>query len=149
MTEIEGDGEVYEPSPVPADRDLWPGELPFTAWGQHPYGSLDLRVFDQDVWWVDIAQRPHRIASPEMSPDYIRNVIWFLTKDAKYFYYETMRRELASMAGDLMLGRVPTELVAMAAGGPSLNDLTPEEWLEATTLMRALRRRAATDEDQE
>jgi hypothetical protein len=141
----ESDGE-YEPSPVPADRDLWPGELPFTAWGQHEYGSLDLRVFDQDVWWVDIAQRPHRIG--EMSAEYIRNVIEFLVADAKYFYYQTMRRELAAVAGDLVLGRVSAELVAMAVGGPSLTDFTPEEWLESTTLMRALRRRAAADEEQ-
>ena len=146
MTEAEQSRQEYEPSPVPADRDLWPGELPFTAWGQYEHGSLDLRVFDQGVWWVDISQRPHRIN--EMSADYIRNVIRFLVADAKYFYDATMRRELASMAGDLMLGRVSADLVARAAGGPSLTDFAPEEWLETTTLMRALRRRATTVEKQ-
>lgn len=135
-------GQPREPSPVPADRDLWPGELPFTAWGQHEHGTLDLRVFDQDVWWVDIAQRPHRIV--EMSADYIGNVIDFLVADADYFHCATMRRELVSMAGDLLLGRVPADLVARAVGGPSLTALTAEEWLESTTLMRALRRRATT-----
>jgi hypothetical protein len=131
----------FEPSPVPADRDLWPGELPFTAWGQREHGRLDLRVFDQDVWWVDIAQRPHRLA--EMSGDYIANVIAFLEQDCDYFYAETTRRLALQMAGDLLLGRVPDEVVARELDAPAHTDLTPQEWLEATPLMRALRRRAS------
>lgn len=130
------------PSPVPADRDLWPGELPFTAWGQHEYGRLDLRVFDQEVWWVDIEQRPHRLT--EMSAAYIANVIAFLEQHRDYYYAETTRRLVIQLAGDLMLGRVPDEVVAGELGAPKHTDLTPEEWLEATPLMRALRRRLAS-----
>jgi hypothetical protein len=126
---------------VPSDADLWPGELPFTAWGQHEYGTLDLRVFDQDVWWVDIEQRPHRLT--EMSDEYIANVIAHLQTHAKMHYHGTLRRACLQIHGDLLLGRIPTEVVADALGATPLTDLTPQEWLEGTPLMRALRCRAA------
>jgi hypothetical protein len=45
--------ESFPPSPVPSDERLWPGELPFTAFGQVGADHLDLHVFDQDVYWVD------------------------------------------------------------------------------------------------
>jgi hypothetical protein len=39
--------------PAATDVVLWPDELPFTAFGQFGANFLDLRVFDQDIWWVD------------------------------------------------------------------------------------------------
>ena len=129
----------YEPSPVPSDADLWPGELPFTAWGQHEYGTLDLRVFDQQRYWVDIHQVPHQLS--EMEPEYVRNVITFLLENREYFHAATVRRMAIQTVGDLLLDRPSAELVAEAVGAPALIDLTPEEWLESTPLMRALRAR--------
>jgi hypothetical protein len=129
----------YETSPVPSDADLWPGELPFTAWGQYEHGSLDLRVFDQDVYWVDIAQVPHEL--DQMSDDYIANVIGFLEREASYFHTQTMLRMAIQVVGDLELGRLPGDLLAEAIGAPRLDELTPAEWLEATPLIRALRAR--------
>ncbi|MHA3838270.1 hypothetical protein ACXR8F_21360 [Terrabacter sp. AAH1] len=125
-------------SPVPSDADLWPGELPFTAWRQHECGTLDLRVFDQDVWWVNIAQQPHPLEG--MSLEYISNVIGFLEAHVEYFYVLTVRREILQRYGDAMLGRVSAEAVAEAAGATSLCQLSPREWLESTPLMRRLRR---------
>lgn len=95
----------YEQSPVPSDRDLLPGELPFTAWGQHPTGWLDLRVFDQGVWWVDVHQHPHRI--DEMSSDYRTNVISYLEERDEYFYHATRWRLLIEDVTDVCLGRLP------------------------------------------
>jgi hypothetical protein len=43
----------FPSSPVPSDARLWPTGLPFTAFGQFGDDRLDLRVFDQDVYWVD------------------------------------------------------------------------------------------------
>lgn len=133
---------VPEPSPVPGDADLWPGELPFTAWGQHERGRLDLRVFDQDVWWVDIEQRPHRLE--EMSDDYIANVIKHLEIHVESYYRGTLRRSLYQIYGDLLQGRISTEVVAEALGATPLTELTAREWLDGTPLMRALRRRHAS-----
>ena len=133
---------VPEPSPVPGDADPWPGELPFTAWGQHARGTLDLRVFDQAVWWVDIEQRPHRLE--EMSDGYIANVIAHLEIHVESYYLGTLRRALYQMYGDLLLSRISTEMVADAFGATPLTELTPREWLDGTPLMRALRRRHAS-----
>ena len=132
--------EDHPPSPVPADRDLWPGELPFTHWGQHEHGTLDLRVFEQSVWWIDTAQAPHRIT--EMSDAYVLNVIGFLLNHRDYYYLCTLRRSLCQMLGDSLLGRPNADLVAEQAGAPPLSELTPSTWLESTPLMRALRARA-------
>ncbi len=74
----------YEPSPAPSDADLWPGEPPFTAWGQCAEGAIDLRVFDQGIWWVDVTQRPHRLT--EMSPQYLTNVITHLHEHVDHFH---------------------------------------------------------------
>jgi hypothetical protein len=45
------------------------------------------------------------------------------------------------VAGDALLGRISADVVAGELGAPRLTDLTPQEWLESTPLMRALRRR--------
>lgn len=127
----------FELSPVPADRDLLPGELPFTAWGQHPEGSLDLRVFDQGTWWVDVQQCPHRIT--DMSVEYLNNVMGYLASSAEYFYVATLRRTWTEDATDLLLGRLPVNAVAESLGATSLVDVSPEVWFESTPLVRALR----------
>ena len=132
-------------SPVPSDADLWPGELPFTAWGQHEAGILDLRVFDQDQWWVDRNHTPHMLT--DMSVLYVERVIDLLESLAEYYYLMTVRRDLLQRMGDEMLGRVSTDTVAESAGVTPLRDLTPQAWLEGSPLMRALRRRLASRED--
>lgn len=132
-------------SPVPSDADLWPGELPFTAWGQHEAGVLDLRVFDQGRWWVDRQQTPHLVT--DMSVEYVERVIGMLEADAEYFYLMTVRRDLLQRLGDAMLGRIPTDTVAESAGVTPLLDLTPQAWLEGSPLMRALRNRLASPPD--
>jgi hypothetical protein len=126
---------------VPGDRDLWPGETPFTDFGQFGVDMLDLRVFDQDTWWVDRLGHPHLLA--EMSDEYAANVIAHLEENASFFYYGTMRRSFIQMLGDAYYGRVNGEVLAEASGAPTLSDVTPAEWLEATPLMRQLRSIAA------
>lgn len=130
--------DEYPHSPVPSDADLWPGELPFTAFGQWGEGHLDLRVFDQDVYWVDRFGAPHLLE--EMDEAYRRNVIGHLTAHVEGFYAGTLRRATFQMLGDALLGRVSGEVVAGALGAPTLTELTPVEWLESTPLMRRLRR---------
>lgn len=74
----EGAEATYPPSPVLSDVRLWPMELPFTAFGQFDEGALDLRVFDQDIYWVDRLGVSHPLK--EMSQEYIANVIAFLVE---------------------------------------------------------------------
>ena len=135
--------DQYPPSPVPDDDNLWPGELPFTHWGQHPPGTLDLRVFWQTVWWVDIHQQPHRISS-EMSDLYVANVIGFLHRHRDYYYLATVHRAVVTLIGDALLGRPPNLDRFVQQTGATRPDLTAADWLEATPLMRALRVRLTT-----
>ena len=128
---------VFPPSPVPGDDNLWPGETPFTNFGQFGIDMLDLRVFDQDVWCVDRLGHPHLI--DEMPDDYIANVIGHLEENVVSFYYGPLQRSLGQMVGDMLLGRVNADLLASAAGAPGMEELTPTDWLEGTPLMRRLR----------
>jgi len=130
----------YPPSPVPSDRRLWPGELPFTAFGQFGEDMLDLRVFDQGWVWVDRLGRPHLVG--EMGEDYVANVIKFLEACSGSFFVGSVRRAVIQSIGDQLLFDDPGgEVLAAEVGGPSWAGLTVEEWLESTPLMRALRRR--------
>lgn len=130
-------GWGWAPSPVPADAHPWPGELPFTAFGQFGADAFDLRVFDQDVYWVDRLGQPHRLEA--MDDAYRRNVIDFLVVRTERFFGDTCLRTVIQTAGDALLGRTSAELLVVAAGGPATPDLDPSDWLESTPLMRRLR----------
>lgn len=132
----------YPPSPVPSDEYLWPGEKPFTAFGQYGDDALDLRVFEQDVYWVDRKGEPHLIV--EMSDAYRANVIGFLRDHERFYYTLTLMRSITTMLGETALGRVPAEVLLEDLGVPTLPDLEPDEWLESTPLMRALQRLTPT-----
>lgn len=126
---------------MPADTDLLVGEMPFTAWGQYATGILDLRVFDQGVWWVDFHRQPHRLTT--MPLEYLLNVISFLESHAAQFHLATQHRLLVESVTAIWAGRTPTEWCALAAGATPLSLVTASVWLESTPLMRALRAEAA------
>ena len=115
-------------SPVPSDARLWEGEAPFTEFGQWEEGKLDLRVFDQDTWWVDRLGRPHLIEN--MPKDYIDNVIAFLIENEKYFYQGTVMRALLQTTTDILEG-----LSILPGLDPNvLLKMTPHDWLQSTPL---------------
>src|SRR5689334_17031807 len=93
------DGETrYPPSPVPGDDRLWPFELPFTAFGQFGENRLDLRVFDQDVYWVDRTGTQHLLR--EMPLAYVSNVIEFLMDLREEYFTASQRRAFIQTVGD-------------------------------------------------
>ena len=87
---------------------------PFGLWYFGPPGKMDLRVFDQGVWWVDVLRRPHCLA--EMRTDYLQNVQAFLLCGSRSFFDTYHQRS-----------ETPAPSVA------------PVEWVESTELMRAIR----------
>ena len=91
-----------------------PDDEPFGLWHSGPPGKMDLRVFDQGVWWVDVLRRPHCLA--EMSTDYLQNVQAFLLRGSRSFFDTYHQRS-----------ETPAPSVA------------PVEWVESTELMRAIR----------
>lgn len=133
---------MYPPSPVPSDANLWPGEKPFTAFGQFGVDSIDLRVFDQDAYWVDHLGNPHRLE--EMRDSYRENVVEFLVQRAGRFFVDSCLRTVLQAEGDARLGRVNGDVLLAIGGGPVITDLDAAVWLEATPLMRRLRKLAAS-----
>lgn len=133
----------YPPSPVPADERLWPGELPFTAFGQFGEDRLDLRVFDQDTYWVDRHGAPHLLT--DMPLDYLANVLDFLLTYREAYFHLSIHRAAVQSLGDYLLYDEPNgDVLAAQLGMPTWDDLTAEAWLEGTPLMRRLRALLAT-----
>lgn len=126
----------FPASPVPGDMDLWPGELPFTAFGQFGPDALDLRVFDQGVYWVNRYGVAVRVE--DMCGTYRSNVIAMLTGRASEFYLSMIMRERFQSAGDSLLGRTNGARLSEELGIGSLEDVEPSVWLASTPLMRAL-----------
>jgi hypothetical protein len=98
---------------------------------------MDKRVFSQDVWWVDVHGRPHRIE--DMSTDYRRNVLAFLLGSAEQRWIGEVMREAVTAAGEADLGRVSWAVLAPGLGVPRVSEIDPVVWLESTPLMRRLR----------
>lgn len=115
-------------SPVPADERLGEGEYPFTAFGQWGEGKLDLRVFDQDTWWVDRLGIPHLIE--EMPKEYVHNVVSFLEKGARQFYAATLMRAIVQVTADTIYGMD----ILPGLNPEVLLEMTEQEWLHSTPL---------------
>lgn len=126
----------FPPSPVPQDVDLWPGDLPFTAFGQFGPDAMDLRVFDQDVYWVDRIGDPHLI--DEMGAEYVGKVRAMLLDRVDEFHSATVLREYAQSAGDALHGRVSGGVLVEDLGIGSLRQTDALTWLRSTPLMRRL-----------
>lgn len=135
----------FLPSPVPSDVDLWPGELPFTAFGQFGEGNMDNRVFEQDVYWVNVKGEPFLLE--EMSDEYRWNVIVFLHRHVTYYHVNAAVRGAVTALGDVLRGKVNGDLLSQHFGAPAVTDLSPIEWLESTPLMRRLRALTPTPTD--
>lgn len=129
---------MYPPSPVPSDACLADGELPFTAFGQFGYGKMDNRVFEQDVYWVDIAGKPHLLA--EMPSAYRVNVIAFLHQHKDYYYDSTALREAITLFEHAATGNPAAIWASSELNAVTVTDMSPTDWLESTPLMRQLRR---------
>jgi hypothetical protein len=120
------------------DSQTEDGVPAFTDFGWVGAGRLDLRVFNQDQWWVDIHGRGHRLE--EMSRSYRRNVIGFLIEHQEAYFLHCLLLESSRVLSEALAGRVAGELLVSELGGVSMAELTPSEWLESTSLMRRLRR---------
>ena len=68
---------------VAAHRDS--DESPFEDWDAMSPGHYDARVIAQDIWWVDVLRRPHKVST--MSLEYLQNVTALLRQfPAAYFF---------------------------------------------------------------
>lgn len=127
----------YLPSPVPADERLPDGVGPFTAFGQFGPGFLDLRVFEQDRYWVDRDGRPHLLE--DMTGGYRQAVIAMLERRCEEFHLAVSETLTARVIDDLVEGHVNGDVILVALGEPLTSEIPPDVWLEATPLLRRLR----------
>lgn len=135
----------YPTSPVASDSDLDDGVLPFTAFGQFGYGAMDLRVLDQQQYWVDVHGRSHLLT--QMSSDYLGNVIAHLHDNANSLHLAVVRRWAAQALTEATDSRRPDGQHARKGQPPY--QLSSTDWLETTPLVLALRERikeAASDD---
>ena len=136
LSEEFSEEKIYPISPVPDDEILLPGELPFTAFGQHGVNRLDKRVFEQEVYWVDYLGNEHLIA--EMDKSYVENVLRYLNEGVDIFYLGAVERYIANKLTDSLLERVNRDDIVEQFNIPSIAMLKPIEWLESTPLYRKL-----------
>lgn len=133
--------DFYPSSPVPADRWLFGGELPFTAFGQHGKDALDLRVFEQDVWWVDRYGQEHLLT--EMDTDYLRAVKFHMLRYSKNHHEGAKRRYSIELA---LIESTMTKNSLVDYEGYRTHVLTKRdprlvesfEWLEGTPLYKRI-----------
>lgn len=111
------DPAAYPPSPVSSDARLCPGELPFTAFGQFGVDSLDLRVLDQDTYWIDRHGRAQLLS--EMSAEFLENVIAFLSELRDQYFAEASAGVHPDHGHRLLFGDPGGEALAAAVGARS------------------------------
>ena len=128
----------YANSPVEADKYLNPGEKPFTAFGHHGAGRLDIRVFLQDEYWVNILGKPFHIK--DMSYDYLNAVLTMLFENANTYYTSIARWytvELISITSGIT--NPPWDYIQrVMEETSSLILLTPIEWLNESILVKKI-----------
>ena len=119
-------------SPVEGDKYLWPDEKPFTDFAAVNEGKIDLRVFEQDVWWVDVKRTPHLLT--EMSQDYLFNVLRHVVENAEGFYMGCMLKHAIELT---MTVFTPSDeaVCEYLDNKPSLHGMTPIEWVTSTPLV--------------
>lgn len=127
-------------SPVPADAFLDASEVPFTRFGWRGYGALDIRVFEQDEFWVNIHGEAVRLE--EMDSEYVANVIALLEESAPRHYRSAVHRWLEK-ADEVPVWALPAPVGAdldwYGGEGYELGVVFAYRWLDDTPLMRRLR----------
>ena len=95
---------------------------------------LDMRVFDQDTYWVDRFGAAHRL--DDMDIYYLVNVVMHLREHCMYLFVGTLFHRALEIDGGLELGRTPVDAVRLPTGPEPLPNA--KAWLDSTPLMRRL-----------
>jgi len=124
---------------VPTDMFLIGTDRPFTDFGQFGEGQLDIRVFEQNIWWVDIKGKPFFIQ--DMSLKYVKNVIRHIIKHVDVFYQGAVNRYellLACVAEVELIYPNVEEYLFLLQQFHNPKGKLPSVWLLNTPLMIAL-----------
>ena len=105
-------------------------------------GRLDARVLDQETYWVtrDAAVLPLRT----MSTTYLRNVLSLLHDHATRMHLNAMVGALADLIEARAVGATTVEETTHMLTGTSIATVSAEQYLDASPLVRAVRREVTT-----
>ena len=107
----------------------------FTDFGWGGEDSIDLRVFEQDIYWVDMHGRPHKLE--EMDEDYLSNVLSFIFVHARAYHEAYAQMKVTEAAIAALKGQMHAEVLA-AAIGESVAQVSTPKWLASTPLYRKI-----------
>lgn len=127
--------EFLPNSPVPSDTDLYPDDLPFTAFGQFGEDQLDLRVFEQNIYWVNRFGEPFLLV--EMTQEYLQNVLVYLYRSVGSLYLGVLNKTMIEIVFDSINGLPNGDLISHEMG-TGITKQNPVEWLASTALMRKI-----------
>lgn len=101
-------------------------------------GKVDLRVFDQCTYWI--TAQPEVLRLDAMTSDHLSAVLVMLEAYALRFHL----RVLCNLSEDLLhgfyTGQPSSEALLYDLTGESSADATPVQWLNATPLVRQIRK---------
>ena len=104
---------------------------------------LDMRVFGQAEVWVHPTGEVRTVDG--LSAAEADDLVVYLRSNAEHFFAEELRRlVLARLVADLDEGRLPVRDQEQAPVLRQMLQTSPEEWLEATPLLKGLTQRAAS-----
>ena len=122
-------------NPVESDLYLPKGEIPFTNFGHGGRGFMDIRVFLQDVYWVNIEGIAFRL--DELSTDYLNNILVILFENAET-HFATMAKWYALELMSIMSGVIYTPWEYAEKTKETATEMllsTPHEWLNSSLLV--------------
>jgi len=110
--------------------------LPFTAFGQFGEGGFDIRVLEQDEWWVNIHGEPFLLT--EMSHEYLNNVKIMLHREAIMYHMLYVQQTMDSIIADYTAGKLNGDVLNYELTGTTVADMPHDEWINSMPLMRRI-----------
>lgn len=123
-------------------RDEVLADYPFTDFSKAKAGKIDLRVFYQTEWWLDINAVPHRL--DEMTEEYLQNVLTHLFTNMDGFYFGVAQRDISALI--VLALQLPAtdeagierERILREDIAKGVTAQTPGQWLSSVPLVKRI-----------
>ncbi len=116
--------------------DQAPTNLPFTVFGQYGEDGFDIRVLEQDEWWVNINGEPMLLA--DMPQEYLRNIKTMLYKKAIVLHASYIQKTMDEIIKDYTQGKINGDILNYEMTGTTVADMPHEEWLASMPLLKRI-----------
>lgn len=109
---------------------------PFTNFGQFGKGSFDLRVFDQDEWWITREGEGRKL--DELSNTSLLEIMNFFFNHAEWFYDIYVTNKMIDFVAAHLEGMDEEQIETNLRRVDELGNTKPHEWLSQTLLIRKI-----------